>query len=193
MNTTNDQNDRLEFLLSQYLDGGLPEAEARQLEDRLRQDVESAARLDRLRCTDRLVRASAGPVPELDWVRFAEKVSRRRQEAEGLRRRRQLLRILVPLSAAAAVLLLVTVLWTADKGGPGSTESRPFAEVNVRRVLVDGAALTTELACAEVSLARPPELEIVDNRRPTQGGIVVATVAVVARSARATGPSAPYF
>ncbi len=68
-------NEQLEFLISQYLDGMLPDAERSALERRLGDDPEARALLDEYRSIDQTVGTCATPLPQLRWDVVAEKIS----------------------------------------------------------------------------------------------------------------------
>lgn len=65
--------DELEFSISQYLDGTLPEAQRPALEARLAVDAAAQAILAEERALTRLLRSE--PLPEVRWDRLAESIS----------------------------------------------------------------------------------------------------------------------
>ncbi len=183
--TSEDNNqDQQEFLLNQYLDGDLDEVARGEVERQLADDPGLAALSEQLGRTDRLVQDWAGPVPELDWDRFAEEVARRREQAERLRRRRRLFRLFAPLSAAAAILLLI----------PPNQQYRGFAEVSVRRGDAWKGTTGLDAAYAEVSVVRSPGLQIIDTARGWPGRRSASTAAVTAAGIKSVyDQTTPYF
>ena len=176
MEADDQQREQTEFLLSQYLDGDLGEAERAALERRLEADARLAALLEELRATDRLVNAWAMPVPELDWDRFTNQASAKRQNYDAQRRRGRILRLYAPLSAAAAIALAVTVYIAAERQVSVS-EPAPVALVSVHRADAWRGSLEQEQVRAEVSFDRsaPP---ITDPVTGPSSSVAVASVGV---------------
>ena len=184
MDPASDDAEQLEFLVSRYLDGDLDQAARVELERRLEGDAELAASLEALRRTDRVVRAWAGPVPELDRERVVAEAAPRRRTDDAWRRRRHVLRLYAPLSAAAMILLAVTLYFAVrsphlDAGGktvalvcvhraddwrhvPGSGQA--FAEVRFDRRPPPGAAVVPSGPQPVVAVAAagvgPPVAEV---------------------------------
>lgn len=67
-------DEKLQFAISQYVDGSLAPAEAAQLEVRFASDAESRRLLEEYRLLDQMVKA-AMPEPEMDWDAMARKIS----------------------------------------------------------------------------------------------------------------------
>lgn len=67
------QHDDLEFLISQYVDGTLEEADRAGVEARLRADAGARAMLEEHRAVVAWVRSA--PLPEVRWDRLAETIS----------------------------------------------------------------------------------------------------------------------
>ena len=65
--------DELEFSISQYIDGTLGARERDALEERLATDAEARAVHTEYESLQRVLKAA--PVPELDWDRFAARIS----------------------------------------------------------------------------------------------------------------------
>lgn len=78
-------DDRLQFALTQYLDGELPAPEQAALEARLASDPEALALLEEYRRLDNLLQ-SAPPLPAIDWDRLAEHLSDTVARQENSRR-----------------------------------------------------------------------------------------------------------
>ena len=102
--------DELEFAISQYLDGTLPEAQRPALEARLADDATAQAILAEDRALTDLLRAS-GPAPEVRWDRLAESISSAIDEALDARvaRASWWMRIRMPAGLAAAACALLAV------------------------------------------------------------------------------------
>jgi anti-sigma factor RsiW len=101
--------------LSAYLDGELPEAEARAIEAHLASCERCAADLEALRQLEELTRGlAAPPVDEAEWSArwegVAARVHRRAPAARASRLRRVVRLALVP-AAAAALIALAVGLW----------------------------------------------------------------------------------
>jgi anti-sigma factor RsiW len=119
--------------LQAYLDGELPEGEAREMATRLAQDPEAVGLLGELRQTRQWLKASEAPVTlpesrEFFWSKIQREVQRQGQPTpvpqvpSFIYRLRQ---ILVPLSAVAAMALvgLVAVTQSGLLGGSAVSES----------------------------------------------------------------------
>jgi anti-sigma factor RsiW len=186
--TADEQREQHEFLLSQYLDGNLDAEGTRNLEKRLAEDAELAALLDGLRQTDRLVKLSAGPVPNLDWERFARQAAWRREAYDLMQRRRRLVRLFVPLAAAAAIVFMATLYFT----GPDGQQAGPTSVVTINRGDQRPGAANLGPAFAEVSVVRLPALEVVS---PTAQPRTTAAVAAVGSDRDTTSyeETTPYF
>ncbi|MHC4064325.1 MAG: anti-sigma factor family protein [Planctomycetota bacterium] len=154
MNAAGGESEQQEFLLSQDLDGDLDEAARRKLERQIEADPNLAARLEELRQADQLVKAWAGPVPELDWERFAEEAARRRAVYDTWQRRSRILRLHAPLSAAAMIALAVTVYFAAGRWRPAQVPADAFVSVSVQRADAWRHAPGLGEALAEVSFGR---------------------------------------
>lgn len=174
MGLSNDDREQLEFLLSRYLDGDLDQAARAELQRRLDTDPALAASFEALQGTDRLIRAWAGPVPEVDSQRFVEEAARRRRADDARRRRRRILRVYAPLSAAAMILLAVT-LHLAIRSAQLEAGGKTVAMVSIHRA--DAWRKTPGLgeALAQVRFDRssPPP----GNAVPSSGPRSVAAVA----------------
>src|SRR6185437_1220044 len=103
--------DELEFSISQYLDGTLPEAQRPALEARLAADAEAQAILAEERALTRLLRSE--PLPEVRWDRLAESISSAIDEQldERVARASWWVRFRLPagLAVAASALLAIGI------------------------------------------------------------------------------------
>ncbi|MCP4248674.1 MAG: hypothetical protein GY778_16640 [bacterium] len=172
MTDSRDPSEQQEFLLSQYLDGDLDEESRRRLEDRLQTDAALADALERLRQVDRLVRESAGPVPELDWERFAAQAAMRREGLPEWGRRRRILRLYTPLAAAATIVLASTLYLTMGRSASDAPLGPSFASVSISRADAWQGDPAVGEALAEVSFGRTGQA--LGAMQQANGGILVA-------------------
>jgi anti-sigma factor RsiW len=105
-------DEEIEFAISQYADGTLPEDQRGEIEARLVNDIEARRLLEQYRRIDAALRHTSPAIPDLNWNTLAEHLSATidREERDRLliplgdapwhRRMR-----LVPLAAAAALVL----------------------------------------------------------------------------------------
>ncbi len=192
MSVDGDEHTHNEFLLSQYLDGDLSEADRVDLERRLESDASLSALLEDLRRTDRLVQNWAGAAPELDWSRFQSAISEKRERDDARRRRRLIFRLVTPLSAAAAIAVAATLYFAGDQ--PASPQpGAPVALVTVDRANEWASDANRGHALSEVTF---------DRTRPPLKDAKVVPSTVVAVAAVGIGPppgdptteqSAPFF
>jgi len=98
------RSDELEFSISQYLDGTVPELERPALERRLESDLSAQALLAEYRKLNEALRAT--PLPEVRWDLLAERLSHAVAEAEEPAQSYRIgwRRMPVPLGLAASVL-----------------------------------------------------------------------------------------
>lgn len=68
-------DEKMEYALSQYLDGTLPEGERPGVELLLRENAEARETLAQYRRLGTLVAAGTGPLPEMDWDALANQIS----------------------------------------------------------------------------------------------------------------------
>ena len=181
MGLSNDDREQLEFLLSRYLDSDLDQTARAQLERRLETNAELAASLEALRRTDQLIRAWAGPVPEIDAERFVAEAARRRRADDAWRGRQRLLRLYAPLSAAAMILLAVT-LYLALRSPQLGAGGKAVAIVSIHRADAWRKTPGSGEALAEVRFDRSP---------PPPGTAVPSSgpKSVVAVAAAGAGPA----
>jgi anti-sigma factor RsiW len=101
------EHDDLEFLISQYVDGTLEEADRGMVERALESDAGARAMLEEHRALTRLVRSA--PLPEVRWDRLAETISVAidAEMESRMRRASWLIRPIRPgwLAIAASVLI----------------------------------------------------------------------------------------
>ena len=138
--------DELEFAISQYLDGTLPESQRPALEARLSDDATAQAILAEDRALTDLLRASS-PAPQVRWDRLAESISSAIDEELDARvaRASWWMRIRIPagLAAAACALLAVGIgihllsSRNATIGGGGGSPGHP-APITVASIIVQG-------------------------------------------------------
>lgn len=98
-------DDRLQFALTQYLDGELPKVERSALEARLAADPEAQALLDEYTRLDHLLQ-TASPLPAINWDRLANRISDALEEQSQARTFSFRLFIGAPQLAVAASILL---------------------------------------------------------------------------------------
>ena len=131
-------NDDLEFSISQYLDGTLPQSQRVALEERLASDPEAQAILAEDRALTDALRSM--PLPDVQWGRFAESISahidRDLEERMDRVSWRLSWRLPTGLAIAASVLLAVGIgvhLWTqptnSGSGGGGHTGPSEVTQV----------------------------------------------------------------
>lgn len=117
-------DEQLEFLISQYADGSLPESERALVELRLLNNPEARALLEEYRALDASLKSSM-VLPAVNWERLAEHLSEVVAEQEETRAATVLGRIgtFGRLAIAACVVLAVggVALWTAMKSDGGDT------------------------------------------------------------------------
>jgi anti-sigma factor RsiW len=114
-------DEQLEFLISQYADGSLPESERALVDLRLQTDADARALLEEYRSLDATLKSSM-PLPAVNWDRLAEHLSdavatqRDEAHASGVWGR---IGFGVRLAIAACVMLAAVglVVWTAMKSG----------------------------------------------------------------------------
>ena len=194
MTDPKNEAERLEYLLSRYIDGDLDESERRDLEHRLTDDAGLSARLEEFRKTDQLAKRWArAATPQLDWERFARQAARRRDQYEAGRRRQRTFRLFASLSAAAAVVLAVTAYWAVTHPGlPGQADS---SSVMVRVERGDAWKHSPDLgnAYASVSVMRNVGLQIIDSTASASSAAAVAAVAVLRPEAAQDEIATPLF
>ena len=120
-------DEQLEFLISQYADGSLPESERTLVELRLQGNAEARTMLDEYRALDATLKSSM-PLPAINWDRLAEHLSEAVAEHREARATTVLGRIgtFGRLAIAACVVVAVggIALWTTIKpprGGDNTT------------------------------------------------------------------------
>lgn len=189
-----DPQDRDEYLLSQYLDGQLSGPDLGELEERLGRDPELTQLLDELGRTDRLVRDQAGPIPELNWERFADQIVVKRQALDAARGRRRMLRIYGPLAAAAALAIVTTLSLTFNKTDRIAQEPIPVDSGPSQLDDVDLEPGESLLAVVRVALVRPTGLEIINAApdQPLSGALALAGAGALEQTAQ-WPEQGPYF
>ncbi len=122
-------DEQLEFLISQYADGSLPESERALLELRLRDDAEGRALLAEYRALDGSLKAAL-TVPAINWERLADHLSEAVAAEQEARAATVLGRIGTwgKLAVAACVVLAVggVALWsTMNRAAENTIVQRP--------------------------------------------------------------------
>ncbi|HUU83375.1 MAG TPA: hypothetical protein VM243_07710 [Phycisphaerae bacterium] len=192
MMPSNDDNEQLEFLLSQYLDGDLDEATLAEVERRLATDAELAASLATLRRTNELIRAWGGPVPEVDSDRFVEESAVRREAEDAWRHRRRILRLYAPLSAAAMILLAFT-LHLAIRSPQLDSTGRSVAMVSVQRDDDWRRAPGLGDALAQVRFDRTPPRGTSAARSASRPVVAIAAAGASPSAGDTIAEETPYF
>jgi anti-sigma factor RsiW len=102
-------NEQLEFLISQYADGTLPEERRVELESRLADDAEARAMMADDRSLTELLRSA--PLPDVQWDRLAESISGaiEQQLQERADRASWWLRHRLPTSVAIAASVFIAI------------------------------------------------------------------------------------
>jgi anti-sigma factor RsiW len=108
MDPARDRQEDVEFRLSQYLDGGLDDADRAELEAKLSADPQLRTELEALQRADQLVQTWGRQIPAVDAERFVAEAARRRGAYERSRRVVRFYRWSGPLAAAAVLALVVT-------------------------------------------------------------------------------------
>lgn len=117
-----------EFELSRLIDGDLPAEAADRLRDRLAADATLAEAHRKLTRVDELVRAAAGPVPDVDWPQWRRDMARAIDDAAPTHRRTSW-RWLAPVAAAASLALFVWLRPDASTPPTVPTPGLPPIEV----------------------------------------------------------------
>jgi anti-sigma factor RsiW len=164
-------DDRLQFAITQYLDGSLPSEEREELEKRLAEDAEARQLMEEYRRLDGVLRA-AEPLPRINWDRLQEHLSAAvaaGAEEEGEADEAVAGRIAPPappslgwmsatrrLAIAASVLLLIGAGVVAFFVLRGQTGGEPRVAVADVRVLESEAI--TGPSVSDVSIGPAPAL-----------------------------------
>ena len=138
--------DDLEFSISQYADGSLPEAQRTALEARLASDADARAMLAEHEALDRLLRQA--PIPQIRWDRLTETISNAIDDELESRMRQASwwMRVRVPafVAMAASVLIAAGITVQLLRSG-GTTPPNPQMSKGVQTVLdVRGPDLDVE-------------------------------------------------
>jgi anti-sigma factor RsiW len=182
-------DEQLEFLISQYADGSLPESERTVVELRLQTDGEARALLEEYRALDASLKA-AMPMPAVNWDRLAEHLS----EAVAGERENRATTVLGrigtwgKLAIAAAVVIAVAgvALWTQLNTGDNvqvvenvpnnntvTPDPRPAPLVVVR-----GPAPEATSAAPVVVVSVGPSSNVTPNWRAAEGVVTGPSRAV---------------
>jgi anti-sigma factor RsiW len=202
-------DEQFEFLLTQYLDGALSEAQAKELESRLAQDPDARALLDSYRKLDQALK-SLPPVPEPDWDSNATKIASA-IETQGTaiygRPNRFRIGILPAVASALVACLLIAVgvidrviyhqtqpqspLTSAVHQSPKSSENiRPSVVANAQ-VLGPQAEPASGPAAAQITLGPPPQTAGDINAYSDVQAVVVVRPRVTIAAATAVADDSP--
>jgi len=169
MTPMTDARDGDEFLVSQYLDGTLDDAECRKFEQRLETDSELSALLRAYRAVDEAIGSWARRAPEIDWSRFELDVRKGREKIDSPGRPVPVVyKLFVPLAVAASVMFAFVLL-----------RSTVVTNVSEATVVVVGApkGVEHETAVFEVTYSyRDAEVNEFDDPLPAR--VVLAKAAV---------------
>lgn len=139
-------------LISAYLDGELDAEQAAAVEQRLRADRGAAARLNRLREADDLLRAAMPPVQQVSDQTLAALIMSPQTNAPTVRPRR-----LIVQAAALAAAMLLGVAFGRFVSTDNANAPSPFAISAVESHLLDtlpsGQAVETDSTMFEVALS----------------------------------------
>ncbi len=177
----------LEFLISQYADGSLPESERAGVELRLQTDVEAQALLNEYRRLDASLKTLI-PLPVVNWDRLAEHLSETVAEERETGASTVLGRIgnFGRLALAASIVLAVggIALWTQVKPRPGggSMVSNPVPgggrTAPPAVVLVRGPAPQAPASQPVVLVTAGPSSNVTPNWRAGEGVVTGPSRAV---------------
>lgn len=149
-----------EFLLSQLLDGDLAPEEAAAIRKRLEHEPSLRAAYGSLTRVNAALSVRRGEVPDIDWVRFHDRVMAGvREQAE----RRWIIRLprwswaAVPLAAAAAIALVVMVERPSGQRqtGPQFAERIPEPTVATPEVQLTVRPVPEKMRTLAVQYRRP--------------------------------------
>ena len=178
-------DEQLEFLISQYADGSLPESERALVELRLGGDADARTLLEEYRALDATLKSSM-PLPAVNWDRFAEHLSEAVAEQREARATTVLGRIgtFGRLAIAACVVIAVggVALWTAMKP-QGSGDNTSIVHSGSGNNAVENTTIDSDITNVVPPAPRPAPVVIV--RGPAAQGAAEAPVVIVA-----VGPSA---
>jgi hypothetical protein len=178
-------DEQLEFQISQYADGSLPESERALVELRLQTDTDARALLEEYRSLDVSLKQAMTP-PAVNWDRLAEHLSGAVEQQRETRAAAVLGRIgnWGRLAVAAAVVLAIAgvALWATK--GPGGTGDDGIANVeNVTPkpapvVLVRGPSLPAPATQPVVVVSVGPSSDVSPNWRAGEGVVTGPSRAV---------------
>ena len=183
----------LEYSISQYVDGSLPAAEKAALEKRLAEDADARAMLEEYRKLDEAIRASATPMPEIDWDALAGRISNavaEQNEAnesfkiERVRRSPWVVRASW-MALAASVLIVAGIAIHLMRPTPGTPigDPGPLARNSSADIHGPQAEPATGPSVAEVTITAPAQFADASREYPNGEGIVVQPSRVTIASA----------
>lgn len=126
-------DEKLQFAISQYIDGTLPTDQLAQLEERLKVDAEARKLFEEFRRLNDLMNV-AMPVPEMDWEQLTHKISaavdRSIETPDTIVLPREPAKVWwatwQPVALAASLLICVGVAWVTLRSGTVQV-SQPLA------------------------------------------------------------------
>jgi anti-sigma factor RsiW len=148
-------DEQLEFLLSQYLDGTLSVPERKALEIRLKQDPVLRQSLEEYSKLDELLRTSM-PLPRMQWDDLGDRISSAVWSIPAPRSAAyRLIPALAAITALAACALLAIGLRLRSPRGV-SAPVAPVVQIASAQVIGPAAESPVGTAYANVALAPPP-------------------------------------
>lgn len=161
-------DEKLEFEISQYLDGTLSADERNAVEAHLASDLDARAMLAQFRRVDEALRATPPAIPNLEWERVADLIANNidREEREGL---------LMPAARTPSrwrdnVRHLALAAALAIASGVGV-----FVYQHANRAIVPSANQGTQLAVAEgpkIEMSPGPSVAVVGSIGPTSSAAI---------------------
>ncbi|MGB7161499.1 MAG: hypothetical protein WBD40_25795 [Tepidisphaeraceae bacterium] len=177
-------DEQLEFLISQYADGSLPESERALVELRLRDDAEARALLDEYTALDASLKSTLA-VPTMNWDRLADHLSEVVAEEREARATTVLGRIGAwgKLAIAACVVLAAGVaLWTQTR--PNRDNDVVVKSTNTMTptappvVIVRGPAPQVARAAPVIVVSVGPSSDVTPDWRAAEGVVTGPSRAV---------------
>ena len=151
------EDEKTEFLLSQYLDGTLAPEDRKSLEARLAKDPHLNQKLAEYAQLDELLRTGM-PVPRDEWDDLGDRISSAVADLPLPRRRLRFMPFVPAAAALAACLLLAMgIRFRSQRANPPVSESpQPVVEIASAQVIGPAAESPAGSASADVTLGGPP-------------------------------------